>query len=166
MRIQKATRGVVSFQKGYFARHQKLFAELARNGQRPDTLFITCSDSRVLPNHFTGARPGELFIVRNVGNLIPRTDLVGGTASAIEYAVEVLGVDHIIVCGHTKCGAIEAILDPKRIEALPYVKRRLAQTERGRALIADRYSDLAPEVEQMAAVHAHVLMQLDNLRDY
>src|SRR5262249_44512832 len=145
MRIQKVVRGNHSFQKGYFARHQKLFAELARKGQRPDTLFITCSDSRVLPNHFTGAGPGELFIVRNVGNLIPRPDLVGGTASAIEYGVEVLGIDHIVVCGHTKCGAIEAILDPKRIEGLPYVKRWLSQTERIRALIADRYGDLPPE---------------------
>src|SRR5262245_20763554 len=129
MRIQKVLRGIHSFQKGYFARHRELFAELAKKGQRPDTLFVTCSDSLVLSNHFTGAGPGELFIVRNVGNLIPRTVLVGGTASAIEYGVEVLGVDHIIVCGHTQCGAIDAILDPKRTEGLPYVKLWLSQTE-------------------------------------
>jgi carbonic anhydrase len=166
MPIQKLVRGIHSFREGFFARHRELFEELATNGQHPDTLFITCSDSRVLPEHITSAGPGELFIVRNVGNVIPRTDLVGGTAAAIEYAVEVLGVDHIVVCGHTQCGAIDAILDPKRMESLEYVKRWLAQTARVREVIVERYGDLSREAQRMAAVEENVLMQLENLRDY
>lgn len=166
MRIQKLVKGIHTFQKGFFARHRDVFEDLAKNGQRPETLFITCSDSRVLPNHITGSGPGELFIVRNVGNVIPRTDLVGGTAAAIEYAVEVLNVDHIVVCGHTQCGAIAAILDPSRMESLPYVRRWLEQTKRVSKVIADRYADLPPEQQRMAAVEENVLMQLENLRDY
>jgi carbonic anhydrase len=166
MPIPKLVKGIHSFRKGFFSRHRKLFEELAATGQRPDTLFITCSDSRVLPNHITSTGPGELFIVRNVGNVVPRADLIGGTAAAIEYAVEVLGVDHIIVCGHTRCGAIDAILDPTRMEALPFVRRWLTQTERVRQLIADRYGDLPHASQRMAAVEENVLVQLENLRDY
>ena len=166
MPIQKLVHGIHSFQKGYFARHRALFAELAAKGQRPNTLFLTCSDSRILPERLTSTGPGELFIVRNVGNVIPRTDLVGGTAAAIEYGIEVLGVDHIVVCGHTQCGAIDAIMDPQRMESLPYVKRWLSQTERVREVIAARYSDLPIEAQKMAAVEENVLMQLENLRDY
>ena len=165
MRLQKLVKGIHSFQTGYFARNRALFTELAK-GQRPHTLFLTCSDSRVLPMTLTGSGPGEMFIVRNVGNVIPRLDLVGGTASAIEYGVEVLGVDHIVVCGHTKCGAIEAILDPARMESLPYVKRWLAQTSRVRDVILARYGDLPSDAQRMAAVEENVLMQLENLRDY
>ena len=166
MGMQKLVKGIHSFQKGFFAKNRKLFEELAAKGQRPDTLFITCSDSRVLPNHITGAGPGELFIVRNVGNVIPHLDLIGGTAAAIEYGIEVLGVDQIVVCGHTQCGAIDAILDPSRIEALPYVKRWLSQTERVRQVIHERYGDLSPEQQRAAAVEENVLMQLEHLREY
>ena len=166
MRMARLVKGIHTFQTGYFARNRELFERLAQQGQNPETLFITCSDSRVLPDRITSAGPGDLFIVRNVGNIIPRTDLVGGTASAIEYAVEVLGVEHIVVCGHTRCGAIEAILDPARTESLPYVKRWLAQTARVREVIAERYAQLSPEAQRMAAVQENVLLQLENLRDY
>ncbi|GAC1352047.1 MAG: carbonic anhydrase [Polyangiales bacterium] len=166
MRMQKMVKGIHSFQKGFFAQHRDLFKELALKGQRPDTLFLTCSDSRVLPNHITGTGPGELFIVRNVGNVIPRMDLVGGTAAAIEFGVEVLEVDHIVVCGHTQCGAIEAILDPKRTESLPFVKQWLLQTERVRTVIHERYKHLPVEEQKVAAVEENVLMQLEHLREY
>lgn len=166
MRMQKLVEGVHSFQKGFFARHRELFEDLAQRGQRPHTLFITCSDSRILPNHLTGSGPGEMFIVRNVGNVVPRSDLIGGTASAIEYGVEVLGVNHIIVCGHVGCGAIDAVMDPKRVENLPYVKLWLKQTERVKELIALRYADLPPAEQKMAAVQENVLLQLENIREY
>ena len=166
MSMQKLAKGIHAFQKGFFARHRQLFEELASKGQRPDTLFITCSDSRVLPNLITGAGPGELFIVRNVGNLVPRMDLIGGTAAAIEYAVEVLGVDHIVICGHTRCGAIEVVLDPARAASLPLVTRWLAQTHRVRDVIAERYADLSEDAQRMAAVEENVLLQLENLREY
>ena len=164
--LQKLAKGIHSFQKGYFARNRELFEELAENGQTPETLFITCSDSRVLPNHITGSGPGELFIVRNVGNVIPKLDLIGGTASALEYGVQVLGVKQIIVCGHTLCGAIDAMLDPKRMDNLPLVRRWLAQTSRVREVIEERYSGLSHDAQRMAAVEENVLIQLENLREY
>ena len=121
--MQKLVKGIHSFRNGYFATHRQLFEQLAISGQQPETLFITCSDSRVVPNLITNAAPGELFIIRNVGNVVPRRDLPGGTAAAIQYAIEVLKVENIIICGHTQCGAMQAILNPSRMENLEYVKR-------------------------------------------
>ena len=98
--MQRLVRGLHSFQRGYFATHQQLFRQLATAGQKPETLFITCCDSRVVPTLITDAPPGELFIVRNIGNMVPGPDLPGSTAAAIEYAVQVLAVENIIICGH------------------------------------------------------------------
>jgi carbonic anhydrase len=164
--MQKLVKGIHSFQNGYFASHRQLFEQLATSGQNPETLFITCSDSRVVPNLITTAAPGELFIIRNVGNVVPRTDLPGGTAAAIQYAVEVLKVENVIVCGHTQCGAMQAILNPERMEKLSYVKRWLAQTDRVRQVIEERYAHLGAEARVTAAVQENVLTQLENLREY
>jgi carbonic anhydrase len=166
MPMQKLVKGIHSFQQGFFSKHRELFERLAEKGQNPETLFITCSDSRVVPNLITGAAPGELFIVRNVGNVVPTVNLPGGTAAAIEYAVEVLGVDNIIICGHTQCGAIKAILNPEQMESLPFVRKWLAQTSRVREIIERGYADLPPEARLTAAVEENVLGQLENLRDY
>jgi carbonic anhydrase len=100
------------FQKSFFKAYEKEFIQLSQKGQAPRALYIGCSDSRVLPNLITQSAPGDLFVIRNVGNFVapykPDEDF-HSTASAIEYAVTVLEVKSIIVCGHTKCGAIEAI---------------------------------------------------------
>jgi carbonic anhydrase len=164
--LQKLVKGLHSFRSGYFARHRHLFEELASTGQRPETLFITCSDSRVVPNLITSAPPGELFVVRNVGNVVPRADLPGGTAAAVEYAICVLDVRTVIVCGHTGCGAVEAILHPERTTNLPFVSRWLAQTDGVRRVIAERYAHLGPAEQRVAATQENVLAQLENLREY
>lgn len=164
--MQKLVQGIHSFRQGFFADHRQLFEQLASAGQRPETLFITCSDSRVVPNLITNAAPGELFMIRNVGNVLPRPDLPGGTAAALEYAVEVLEVENIIVCGHTQCGAMEAILNPERMANLPYVRRWLAETDRVRQVIEERYAHLDPQARLTAAVEENVLVQLENLREY
>jgi carbonic anhydrase len=163
--MQKLAEGIHEFQTNYFAHHRDLFERLATDGQRPDTLFITCSDSRVVPNLLTNAGPGELFIVRNVGNVVPRA-LPGGTAAAIEYAVEALEVRDVIICGHTHCGAIQAVLDPARMERLPYVRRWLAETERVRDIVEKRYGELEGAARMIAAVEENVLVQLENLRAF
>jgi len=164
--MQKLVRGIHSFQGGYFASHRQLFEQLATAGQRPETLFVTCSDSRVVPNLITNAPPGELFVVRNAGNIVPRPELPGGTAASIEYAVEVLGVENVIVCGHTQCGAMDAILHPESADRLPFVKRWLAQAEGVKRIIDERYQDLSPEARLTAAVQENVLTQLENLREF
>jgi carbonic anhydrase len=166
--VQKLEAGIHHFQANYFAAHRGLFEQLAEKGQRPETLFITCSDSRVVPNLITNTAPGELFIVRNVGNIVPSVDrgFVGGVSAAIEYAVLVLGVDHVIVCGHTNCGAVDAILHPERATHLKYVPRWLSESERIPKLIEERYGHLDVESRMTAAVQENVLAQLENLRSF
>jgi carbonic anhydrase len=164
--MQKLVKGIHSFQRGFFATNRQLFERLATDGQNPETLFITCSDSRVVPNLITGAPPGELVIVRNVGNVVPRPSLPGGTAAAIEYATEVLGVKDIIVCGHTQCGAIDAVLNPGKTEGLPMVRRWLAETSKVREVVESRYADLTPAEKAIVAVEENVLAQLEHLREY
>jgi len=166
--VQKLQAGIHQFQANYFASNRGLFEQLAEKGQRPETLFMTCSDSRVVPNLITTAAPGELFIVRNVGNIVPSVDrgFVGGVSAAIEYAVEVLEVSDVIVCGHTNCGAIEAILRPDRVRHLPFVSRWLEQSASIPALIEERYGHLEGEQRLTAAVQENVLAQLENLRTF
>ena len=165
--MQKLVKGIHSFQRGFFASHRALFEQLAEAGQRPETLFITCSDSRVVPNLITNAAPGELFIVRNVGNVVRRTsDLPGGTAAAIQYAVEVLNVENVIICGHTQCGALKAILDPESVAHLEYVKRWVKSTIDVKNLIDEKYSHLSGEAKLTAAIQENVLAQLEHLREY
>ncbi|MBS2013241.1 MAG: carbonic anhydrase [Deltaproteobacteria bacterium] len=163
---QKLVHGIHHFETHAFAERRELFERLASKGQNPETLFLTCSDSRVVPNLITSTEPGDLFIVRNVGNCVGPPDLPGATSAALEYALKVLDVDDIIVCGHTDCGAIQAILDPARLESLPYVQRWLASTERVRDILATKYQGLDEASRLTAAVLENVLVQLENLRAF
>jgi carbonic anhydrase len=166
--VQKLEAGIHHFQANYFATNRDLFERLSVDGQRPETLFVTCCDSRLVPHLITNAAPGELFIVRNVGNIVPSVErgVVGGVSAAIEYAVEVLNVDHVIVCGHTQCGAIDAILHPERVAHLPYVARWLAASSQIPELIQERYGTLVGDARMTAAVEENVLIQLENLRTF
>jgi carbonic anhydrase len=166
--VQKLEAGIHHFQANFFAKNRGLFQRLAERGQRPEVLFITCCDSRVMPNLITTSAPGELFIVRNVGNIVPSVErgVLGGVSAAIEYAVEVLEVTNVIVCGHTQCGAIDAILHPERMAHLPNVARWLGEAERIPRLIEERYGRLEGEERMTAAVEENVLVQLENLRTF
>merc|ERR1712000_338288 len=114
-----------NFRKNVYPKNKDLFGSLA-TGQSPEILFITCSDSRVDPNLVTGSAPGDLFICRNAGNIVPpHSNETGGMTASIEYAVAVLGVRHIIICGHTDCGAVTGALDVDNINGLPHVKEWL-----------------------------------------
>ncbi|NKI44484.1 carbonic anhydrase [Streptomyces physcomitrii] len=142
------------------AAHGEEFARLAV-GQSPQALFITCSDSRVVPALITGARPGELFELRTAGNIVPPYDR-GPTSEAatIEYAVEVLGVQDIVVCGHSHCGAVGALVRGDDLTAVPAVRDWLAHA-------ADQPSGEAPRDPAVAeAVQHHVLAQLLRLLSY
>jgi carbonic anhydrase len=166
--VQKLEAGIHHFRANYFASNRAMFEQLALAGQRPETLFITCSDSRVVPNLITNTAPGELFIVRNVGNIVPSVErgVVGGVSAAIEYAVQVLEVGNVIVCGHTGCGAIDAILHPERTAHLPFVARWLGESSRIPRILDERYDNLEGEARMNAAVQENVLVQLENLRSF
>jgi carbonic anhydrase len=166
--VQKLEEGIHHFKATYFASNRGLFEQLSEEGQHPETLFITCCDSRLVPTLITNAAPGELFIVRNVGNIVPSVErgVLGGVSAAIEYAVDVLHVRHVIVCGHTNCGAIDAILKPESVAHLPFVSRWLGESQRVPELIEQRYGHLEGEARMIAAVQENVLVQLENLRSF
>ena len=126
--MEQIIRGVLNFRSNVYPERKDLFGALADDGQNPDVLFITCSDSRIDPNLLTGSSPGDLFICRNAGNIIPpHSNETGGMTASIEYAVAVLGVKHIIVCGHTDCGAIQRGAGFKQAEG-PAARNRVAQS--------------------------------------
>jgi len=162
--VQKLIQGIHEFQEDDFRPLQGLFESLAR-GQSPETLFITCSDSRIDPNLLTKSQPGELFILRNAGNIVPpHSGLAGGEAATIEFAVAGLGVKDIIICGHSHCGAVKGLLDPSQVEGLPAVAQWLSHAEATKRIIEDNYSDLSPADRITAAIEENVLVQLENLR--
>ena len=164
--MQKLVKGIHEFQNNVFRSHRELFARLAK-GQNPDVLLITCSDSRICPNLITQTDPGELFIVRNAGNLIPPHDAAqGGTAATIEYAVEALGVTDLIVCGHSQCGAMQALLRPESLERMPIVRAWLENAAKTKRIIAENYRHLEGNALLTAMAEENVLVQLDNLRTH
>lgn len=113
MEIKRLIDGHESFKEGKFKKFENKFVDLVKNGQNPKSLFIACADSRVDPALITSSDPGDLFILRNIGNFVPPyspDDDYHATAAGIEYAVSVLKVSDIIVCGHSNCGAIESLL--------------------------------------------------------
>lgn len=163
--MQELIEGVHRFRREEFGEYRELFQRLSREGQSPHTLFITCSDSRVLAELITQSEPGDLFVVKNVGNLVPPPDETGpsSTAAAIEYAVEVLEVDDIVVCGHSQCGAMAALLADET-PALPHLARWLELAAPVRALVDARYGHLEAETRAIAASQENVLFALENLR--
>ncbi|MBZ9639719.1 carbonic anhydrase [Streptomyces sp. PSKA30] len=144
-----------------FGQRPEEFARFAQ-GQSPEVLFITCSDSRVVPALITGARPGQLFELRTAGNIVPpyTSGRPTGEAATIEYAVEVLGVQDVVVCGHSHCGAVGALVRGDDLDAVPAVRDWLAHAADG-----PKAADPAdPTVAE--AVQQHVLAQLLRLRSY
>jgi len=165
--MQKLVEGIHQFQNDIFSSKQQLFEGLA-DGQHPLALFITCSDSRINPNLLTQTEPGELFILRNAGNIVPPYGAVqGGEAATIEYAVNVLGVKDIIVCGHSLCGAMGGLLDQPQLEKLPAVRSWLSHCESTLRIIDENYGHISdPAARLIATVEENVLVQLENLRTH
>ncbi|NHN88219.1 carbonic anhydrase [Acetobacter conturbans] len=161
-------RGVEKFNTHVFPGKEKLFRELAE-GQSPSTLFIACADSRVSPSLITQTDPGDLFILRNIGNVVPAYgEMLGGVSSAIEYAVVALGVSNIIVCGHSNCGAMTALLEPdtSKLDKMPTVKSWLRNAEAAKAVIGALVgTDTGPATVRSLAEH-NVLLQIAHLRTH
>lgn len=158
--------GIHQFHTQVFQREQQFFEKLA-GGQSPRVLFIGCSDSRVDPALITQSKLGELFILRNAGNIVPPIGASnGGEAACIEYAVSVLGVKDIIICGHSQCGALKALLNPASVESLPLVKDWLKHAESTRRIVVENYPDLKGETLLETAIQEHVLMQIENLQTH
>src|SRR5687767_12382856 len=122
--MQELLDGVHRFREDEFGKYKQIFRRLSREGQNPHTLFITCADSRMLAELITQSRPGDLFVIKNVGNIVPPSgpsNSPNSTAAGIEFAVEALGVSDIVVCGHSQCGAIAALMNPTANPGLPHL---------------------------------------------
>ncbi len=162
--MQKLIRGIHQFQGNGFLPLQGLFEKLAK-GQNPETLFITCSDSRIDPNLLTQAKPGDLFILRNAGNIIPPHGAGGGgEAATIEFAVAALGVKDIIICGHSLCGAMQGLMHPEQVAQLPALASWLSHAEMTRRIVLDNYGHLEESMLVNATIQENVLVQLEHLR--
>jgi len=132
MPTKKLLRGLKRFQKRAYPKHRELFEKLALR-QRPEVLFVTCADSRIDPCLLTQTEPGELFICRVIGNIVPRyPDAIGGVSATIEYAVGVLEVQHVVLCGHTDCGVMKGVMNPEALRPLPNVTAWLKHAKGGR----------------------------------
>jgi len=172
---QKLIDGVHRFQAEEFGRYSELFQRLSREGQHPHTLFITCSDSRILAELITQSQPGDLFVVKNIGNIVPPVDAVGSTnstAAAIEYAVGEIGVQDVVVCGHSQCGAMTTLMS-KEQERLNTPERQhlrawLQVAAPVREIMERSYTHLFDDVDAMlnAAAEENVLFALENLKAY
>ena len=162
--FQKIIQGVNHFQKSIYPEKQKLFHSLA-NSQQPKVLFITCSDSRIDPSLITQTEPGDMFLIHNAGNIVPPYgSAYGGTGASIEYAVSVLGVEHIIICGHSSCGAMTALLNKSSIENLPTVKHWLSLAETTRVLMEAKSEGLSHEERVDACIKMNIPVQLSHLK--
>jgi len=162
--MQKLLQGIHEFRTEHFRPLQGLFEQLAK-GQKPETLFITCSDSRIDPSLLTRTQPGDLFILRNAGNIVPPHGAAnGGEAATIEFAVAGLGVKDIIICGHSHCGAMQGLLKPEMVASLPTVASWLSHAETTRRIVLDNYGHLDGDRLVTATVEENVLVQLENLR--
>jgi len=164
--MKKLVRGIVEFRNKRLPKYQELFSSFA-NGQNPDALFVTCSDSRIAPNWFASTDPGDLFVIRNVGNIIPCCHQDGHStadeseAAAIEFAILNLKVADIIVCGHSDCGAMHALLKGREKIEAPHLRAWLRHAEG--SLDRERKGKLSPENELS---QQNVLLQLEHLRSY
>lgn len=168
--MKKLIKGVIDFRKNVRSSYRKTFAKLAL-GQSPDTLFIGCSDSRVVPNLFASTDPGDLFVIRNVGNLIPpcqtnvQSSIGDSEAAAIEFALNQLKVSDIIICGHSECGAMHALVNGRKSVQTPNLKKWLKHGEG--ALRNTSKFELSPTlVPHNLLSQRNVLLQLEHLKTY
>ncbi len=164
--LARIVEGVKKFQAEIYPAQREMF-ETLKGRQQPMAMFITCADSRVVPNLFTQTGPGDFFIERNPGNLVPGYgDFVGGVSGGVEYAMLVLKVPLIIICGHTDCGVMKGLLHPDHVHGLPAVQEWMRHASEARHRIMRDHSD-ATEAEKLRLITEYnVLAQMENLKSH
>jgi carbonic anhydrase len=165
--MKKLIQGLREFKTNYFSANLELFEELV-HGQHPRVLFITCSDSRIIPSLLTQTDVGDLFVIRNAGNIIPPYGAAnGGEGATLEYAIDALGVEQIVVCGHSHCGAMKGLLQLGELEQkMPLVYEWLRHAEATRRLVHENYQGHSKEELLEIMVAENVLTQIENIRTY
>lgn len=164
--MKQLLQGIRRFHSEEFPKRRNQFKEL-RDQQQPQALFVTCADSRVLPSLITQSQPGDLFICRNAGNMVPPYgELHGGVSATIEYATMALGIGHIIVCGHSDCGAIRGVLNPELVSDMPTVASWLRHADVAREVVKNNYQLDTIAEKLRALTEENVLAQINNLKTH
>lgn len=157
--------GVIRFQNEVYPQKKELFEKLSK-GQAPEALFITCSDSRIETAMITQTDPGELFICRNAGNIVPpHMTHTGGMTASIEFAVAALQVPHIVICGHTECGAMKGAMNPDSLDSLPHVREWLGYSKAAVAIV-DAMPFEGEEQRMQLLLEQNVMLQLQHLKTH
>jgi carbonic anhydrase len=163
--MQHIIEGFLNFQKEVFPQQKELFRTLA-SSQNPKALFISCSDSRLVPELVTQQDPGQLFVIRNAGNIVPSFGPEpGGVSATIEYAVVALGVTDIVICGHSNCGAMKAIASCQCLDPMPAVAHWLRYADAAKAVV-EKKSYSSEEEKLNAMVQENVIAQLNNMKTH
>jgi carbonic anhydrase len=164
--MNKLLEGIQQFQSNVYPRYKSLFRQLA-SAQNPQALVIACSDSRLMPEMLTQSGPGDLFICRNAGNIVPPyDDNAGGVTATIEYAVAVLRVPNIIICGHSDCGAMKGVLKPESVKGMPTVARWLRNAEGARRMVEENHKCLDEKEQLHCLTEENVIAQLEHLKTH
>ncbi len=167
--MNRLFKGYMKFREEDFQSHREMFKELGRH-QKPHTLFVGCSDSRLVPNLITQTHPGELFIIRNVANIVPPyriTEEYVATTSAVEYAVQELNVDSIVVCGHSNCGGCAAMnMTEEQLAHMPHVRKWLAVSKEVKGRVDRLMQGDSAEEREWLTEQVNVLVQMRNLLTY
>lgn len=169
--LQQLIEGVRRFQTDVFPEQAEMFAQAASEKQTPHTLFITCADSRIDPIAITSSSTGEIFVARNIGNMVPSYgDMLGGVSAVIEFAVSSLRVRHIVICGHSHCGAMQGLLDPASIATMPTVESWLHNAHAALAVAETLHDDATnthPKREVIDILtEQNVLLQMQHLKTH
>ncbi len=165
--LENLLAGVRRFQSEIYPTNRERYERAARTPQEPHTLFITCSDSRIDPELLTQSGPGDIFVTRNIGNLVPAYgEMLGGVSAVIEYAVLALNVSQIVICGHTDCGAMKGLLHREKLTAMPTVDRWLNNATTALSIVRARNTPVGEGAELDHLIAENVLLQLNHLRTH
>jgi len=166
--LEELKAGIRKFRTDVYPKNKDTYVKAASEPQRPHALIVTCADSRIDPELITQSQPGDIFVTRNVGNLVPAYgEMLGGVSAVIEYAVSALKVQHVVICGHSDCGAMKGLLNPGGLEKLPTVKSWLTNAQAALSVANslaskdDNPSDLLRQLTE-----ENVLLQLQHLRTH
>ena len=165
--LERLLDGVRHFCKNEYPHHQEVYDQVTREGQRPHTLFVTCADSRIDPELITQSGPGDIFVARNIGNIVPAYgEMMGGVSAVVEYAISALQVDQVVVCGHADCGAMRGLLNQEKLGNMPAVQNWL-QNAHAALSIADALHSRDNEAQFLDELtRQNVLLQMNHIRTH
>ena len=166
--LEELKAGIRRFRTGVYPKNEAVYLQAVREPQQPHALIVTCADSRIDPEMITQSQPGDVFVTRNIGNLVPAYgEMLGGVSAVIEYAVSALKVQHVAICGHTDCGAMKGLLHPEGLEAMPTVKSWLRNAQAALSVARSLgSSDEKPSELMRRLTEENVLLQMQHLRTH